>query len=50
MMLKFLEMIRKRHEFPISTNKHTDFMDLKHAVDWNQPNLNEKSQSNLNRA
>ena len=40
--VKFLEMIRKIHEFPISANKPTDFTDIKPAANWSQPNLNEK--------
>ena len=35
-------MIGKIHEFPISANKPTDLTDIKPAVNWNQPNLNEK--------
>ena len=44
MMLKFPEMIRKIHEFPISVNKPTDLTGVKPAADWNQPrsNLNGK--------
>ena len=42
MMLKFPEMIRKIHEFPISANKPTDLTNVKPAAGWNQPNLNEK--------
>ena len=42
MMLKFPEMIKKIHEFPISANRPTDSTDVKLAADWNQPNLNEK--------
>ena len=42
MMLKFAEMIRKIHEFPISANKPTDLTDVKPESDWNQPNLNKK--------
>ena len=40
--VKFPEMARKMHEFPISANKPTDLTDIKPAANWNQPNLNEK--------